>query len=174
MYLNRRMTALFYLLVLALASLHGQSDLWFRNYYIEDGLPHSRARAIIQDSVGWIWIGTTGGLARFDGISFHNYQLGFPDNGSLTTVSCRWEDSYSRLWIGTESDGLLLFNRSQDRFEHFIHNDTSSNCIGSNYVTSIVSDSSGILWVGTNRGLNRFDPSTGFLTRYLTSYSGTW
>lgn len=162
MNLKRRIIALFQILLLALTSMAGQSELRFKNYYIEDGLPHSRARAVIQDSVGWIWIGTTGGLARFDGISFHNYQLGLPDNvGSLTTVSCLWEDSDSRLWIGTEGDGLALFDRSGDRFENFVYKDTGSNCISSSYVTSITSDSSGILWIGTNRGVNRFDPSTG-------------
>lgn len=157
----RRLIATHFAIIIALLSLNGQTELRFKNYFIEDGLPHSRARAIIQDSVGWIWIGTTGGLARFDGTSFKTYQLSSSeDDESLSSVICFWEDAHSRLWIGTEWDGLVLYDRDLDSFEQFVHNDSSSNCISNNQVNSIISDSSGILWIGTNGGVNRFDPAT--------------
>jgi ligand-binding sensor domain-containing protein/signal transduction histidine kinase/DNA-binding response OmpR family regulator len=161
MYLFHRSIAFIYIVLMTLLSVHGQSELRFKNYYIEDGLPHSRARDIIQDSVGWIWIGTTGGLSRFDGISFKNYQLSCSeDPESLSSIRCFWEDNQSRLWIGTEGDGLVLYDRELDRFEHFIHHDTLRNCISSNQVNSITSDAEGILWIATDRGVNRFDPAS--------------
>ena len=157
----RRLFTFLNIILLTLLSLHGQTELRFENYFIEDGLPNSRARAVYQDSVGWIWIGTDGGLSRFDGTSFKTYQLSSSsDDESLSPILCFWEDAYSRLWIGTEGDGLVLYDRSLDRFEYFVHHDSSSNCISSNQVNSITSDSSGIMWIGTNQGVNRFDPAT--------------
>jgi len=63
---------------------------------------------------------------------------------------------------GSEPNGTDWFftDRSLDRFEHFVYHDSSSNCISSNQVNSITSDASGIMWIGTNRGVNRFDPAT--------------
>ena len=82
--------------------------------------------------------------------------------GEETTFSiwCIWEDADSRLWIGTENQGLLLYERDLDRFKRYIHNDSCNNCISSNQVYSITSDSSGIMWIGTADGLNQFDPVT--------------
>ena len=158
----RKLIAAKILLLFALLNLIGQSELRFKNYFIEDGLPHSRVREVYQDSTGWIWIGTVGGLSRFDGISFKTYQLGnSPDDETLPSIICFWEDSDSRLWIGTEGDGLVRYDRKLDQFVQFVHHDSSSNCISSNQVNSITADSSGIMWIATNRGLNRFDPVTG-------------
>ena len=161
MCLMRRLFAFLHIIFLTLLSLHGQTELRFENYYIEDGLPHSRARAVYQDSIGFIWIGTLGGLSRFDGTSFTTFPLSnAEDDQSLSSILCIWEDTYSRLWIGTEGDGLVLYDRSLDRFEHFVYHDSSNNCISNNQVNTITSDSSGIMWIGTNLGVNRFDPAT--------------
>ncbi|MFO7670318.1 MAG: two-component regulator propeller domain-containing protein, partial [Bacteroidales bacterium] len=155
----RRIIFTIQMIMVALISLYGQPDLRFENYYIEDGLPHSRTSTIFQDRTGWIWIGTAAGLSRFDGTSFKTFPLGNPsDEGSSSHIYCIWEDSDSMLWIGTENSGLVLYDRSMDRFRSFMHNDSSSNCISSNIVYSITSDSSGIMWIGTAGGLNRFDP----------------
>lgn len=158
MSLTRRIALAIQILMLGLA-LKGQTDLRFENYYIEDGLPHSRARAIYQDSVGWIWVGTAGGLSRFDGTSFKTYPLVKPSGEeSTSSIICFWENSDSVIWIGTERNGLALYNRKLDRFDSFSQNDSSNNCISNNEVHSITSDSSGIMWIGTSGGLNRFDP----------------
>ena len=45
----------------------------FRNFSIEDGLPQSTIYDIHQDSKGFIWFGTQGGVAKFNGIEFVNY-----------------------------------------------------------------------------------------------------
>lgn len=141
--------------------LNGQTDLRFENYYLEDGLPHSRASIVFQDTIGWIWIGTQGGLARFDGISFKTYLGGnSPGDEAPSWVFDIWEESPSRLWLATLNNGLFLYDRSLDQFKNFRHHDTCENCISSNNVYSIAVDSSGIVWIGTTGGLNRFDPST--------------
>ena len=157
----RRILLSLQMILVVMQSMQGQSELRFDNYYLEDGLPNSRARTVFQDSIGWIWVGTGGGLSRFDGISFKTYQLdNYPGEETTFSIWCIWEDADSRLWIGTENQGMVLYQRDLDRFKHYIHNDSCSNCISSNQVYSITSDSSGIMWIGTAGGLNRFDPVT--------------
>jgi len=134
------------LVLFSFLDLNGQADIRFENYHIEDGLPHSRANVTLQDHKGWIWFGTIGGLSRFDGLEFRNYPLDGPSTtGASVGVSCLWEDNDSILWIGTDVAGLVRYERSLDRFTFFIKSDTCDNCISSNNVHSIVSDSSGVL-----------------------------
>ncbi len=156
----RRIYFTIQMILLTLFALNGQTDLRFDNYYLEDGLPHSRTNVVYQDTIGWIWVGTEGGLARFDGTSFKPYLIGNASDDPSSWVLCIWEDADSGLWVGTLNTGLFRYNRSLDRFDNFSYNDTCSNCISSNQVYSITSDSSGIMWIGTGGGLNRFDPAT--------------
>ncbi len=146
------------LVAFSFLALNGQADIRFENYHIEDGLPHSRTRVSLQDSKGWIWFGTSGGLSRFDGLEFKNYPLDGPSStGASVIVNCLWEDADSTLWIGTNVTGLVRYERILDRFTYFTQNDSCNNCISSNMVNSIASDSSGVLWLGTENGLNRFE-----------------
>lgn len=149
------------LVVFSFLELNGQADIRFENYHIENGLPHSRSTATLQDSKGWIWFGTDGGLSRFDGLEFENYPLdGTSSTGASVIVNCLWEDADSTLWIGTNVAGLVRYERNLDRFTYYTYNETCNNCISSNQVYSIVSDSSGVIWLGTDNGLNSFVPGT--------------
>jgi serine phosphatase RsbU (regulator of sigma subunit)/ligand-binding sensor domain-containing protein len=83
----------------------------FRSFSVAEGLAQSRVFAITQDSKGFIWAGTAGGLSRFNGKTFRNYFLedGLPDNRINSLCS-----SPGYLWIGT-SRGLCSWNGQ--RFE---------------------------------------------------------
>jgi signal transduction histidine kinase/ligand-binding sensor domain-containing protein/CheY-like chemotaxis protein len=145
----------------AMILLQGQGNIRFENYRIEDGLPHSIINCVYQDHTGWIWIGTTSGLARFDGYSFSTYMLeNKASEEALSMVNCLWEDADFNLWIGTEYSGLVRYNPGLEEFTYFSHSDSSQNCISSNLVHSIKTDSSGVMWLATENGLNRFDPET--------------
>ena len=69
-----------------------------------NGLPTGEANTALQTSDGYVWIGSYGGLIRFDGTTFHNYSEGgvFPSSGIRTL----FEDSKGRLWIGTNDMGV--------------------------------------------------------------------
>jgi len=149
------------MIMVAMMILKGQSNIRFENYQIEDGLPHSIINCVYQDNTGWIWVGTGSGLSRFDGYSFNTYLLGNSlPGGALSMINCFWEDADSRLWIGTEDAGLVWYDPDLDQFTHFNYNDSSSNCISSDLVHSITADSSEVMWLATENGLNRFDPKT--------------
>jgi signal transduction histidine kinase/ligand-binding sensor domain-containing protein/CheY-like chemotaxis protein len=73
-----------------------------RTWSVSDGLPQSSITSIAQDRDGFLWMGTFGGLVRFDGVQFRTFS---PDNEPAFTsksVLQVWSDRSDRLWISTE------------------------------------------------------------------------
>ncbi len=66
-----RLLAFIFVFIISISTYAQQYN--FINYSIEDGLVQSQIRAINQDSDGYLWIGTLGGLSKFDGINFENF-----------------------------------------------------------------------------------------------------
>ena len=77
-------------------------DLAGRRWGKEEGLPHNDVTAVLQTRDGYLWVGTPGGLARFDGVKFD--LLGLPDGRSneVLCVTALCEDTTGRLWIGSQ------------------------------------------------------------------------
>ena len=75
-------------------------------YNDRNGLPTGEANDIIQTSNGYIWIGSYGGLIRYNGSDFKNFSI----NGELSFPAVRslFEDSSGRLWIGTNDSGVFF------------------------------------------------------------------
>src|SRR5436190_23415053 len=84
------------------AMLADLADLSFDNLGAREGLPHDSVYAFTQDSAGYLWIATFGGLARFDGYRMRAYThdpnnpASIPDNNIRVLLPA--EDG--RLWIG--------------------------------------------------------------------------
>ncbi|MBI1305277.1 MAG: hypothetical protein GC181_01535 [Bacteroidetes bacterium] len=80
----------------------------FRQFGLAEGVPQSQVYDILNDSRGFLWLGTRGaGISRFDGRSFRNYQSG---QGLINNfVNCLYEDSNGDIWIGTQA-GVSCFN----------------------------------------------------------------
>lgn len=102
----------FLLLVFFVLSLKGQ-PYYFRQYQADDGLSHNTANRIIQDRLGFIWIGTKGGLDRFDGNSFKNIPLNPKRAGANNVVSLR-EDHSGTIWVGTRVGLFRLSPQNED------------------------------------------------------------
>ncbi|MCZ4410314.1 triple tyrosine motif-containing protein [Cryomorphaceae bacterium 1068] len=93
-------------------------NLSFEIYGIEDGLSQSLVTSVIQDEKGYIWVGTKGGLNRFDGNSFKQFknddQTPFTLPGDY--IVDLFIDKEKRLWVSTQNDGLCYFNPSIEGF----------------------------------------------------------
>ena len=64
-------------------------------------------------------------------------------------------------WIGTYGTGLSLLDAGTGNFiDHFHHNPSDSRSLSNDYIYDVFTDASGILWIGTNAGLDKFDPLT--------------
>ena len=79
------------------------------SWQVDDGLPQSTVRSIVQAQDGYMWLGTAGGLVRFDGMKFHVFQ---PDNTPglpSSRILSLFEDRRGTLWIGTEEGHLVRY-----------------------------------------------------------------
>ena len=154
-----RYILLFYFLIASI-SFQAQKILNFEKLSIEDGLSSSRANAIIQDSKGYIWIGTWNGLNRYDGYTFKTYIPDYKDSTTLTNreVVALIEDSHENIWIGTTS-GLSCLNPRNDKI-------TSYNF--KNRIISLLEGSDGNIWIGTwGGGLHILNVKTGQFERHF-------
>ncbi|WP_041401581.1 two-component regulator propeller domain-containing protein [Salinispira pacifica] len=122
---------------------------------IQDGLINSNVSSIIQDDRGFMWIGTTEGLNRFDGYEFRSFTYIPFDTNSLSQsqIQTMHLDSRDNLWVGTYG-GLNRLNTLTEDVESFEHNADDDTSLSSNLIISILRDSQERLWVGTSNGLN--------------------
>ena len=92
----------------------------FSHLNVENGLPDNTVYHFLQDSKGFMWLGTRNGITVFDGIRTINYQHNDQDKNSLSGnfITRILEDSDHQIWIGN-SAGIDLFNRSGNNFKHF-------------------------------------------------------
>ncbi|MCE3260098.1 MAG: ATPase [Bacteroidetes bacterium] len=79
----------------------------FVNFTVEDGLIQSQAMHIVQDKNKYLWIGTEGGLCKFDGKTFVKYSLqdGLVSN-FINRLLC---DAEGKIWIATKR-GISIFD----------------------------------------------------------------
>ena len=137
----------------------------FQNYTTDNGLPNAVVTAITEDGDGFLWIGTQGGLARWDGYHFRTYVPVLKDTGSLPDnwILALRTDRQGRLWIGTQSGGLARYDREHDRFIRF---SVDSIDLSKAMIRDIVDDVNGGLWIATSVGLGRLDQSTGAFNHF--------
>ena len=115
-------------------------------------LPGNKVYCIISDSSGVLWIGTNGGLVRFDGINWNIYNTsnsGLPNNN----VSSITFDSEKNMWIGTRGGGVAKYNGID--WEIFNTSNTDYG-VNSNKIFTIVIDSVGNKWIGTDAGISKY------------------
>ncbi len=124
---------------------------------------------VMQDQDGFLWFGTNGsGLFRYDGISLKAFKTG-PGSISDNYVFALFEDSEGIIWIGTRN-GLNAYNKLTGKITIFRHDPDNENSIGHDAFAwggaSIWESSTGEIWAGTMRGLNRYDKRKKEFTRY--------
>jgi len=117
------------------------------NYFgKEQGLEQSSVMFVVEDKLGFIWLGTPTGVYRFDGQEFRlfNQQNSGLSNGFVTAMLV---DERGGLWVGTES-GLSKYNPKLERFTPLVNKELSNT-----YIWSVFQDKSNQLWVGTGSDL---------------------
>lgn len=128
----------------------------FHHYDLKDGLPGRNIHAMLQDSRGYMWFGTSDGLCRFDGYSFTTYQSNPSDSSSLSfnAVFCLMEDQQGRLWVGTGGGGINVYDWKTERFFTLKHQAGKKGSLSNDYVLDLLQDKEGRIWAATNEGLN--------------------
>jgi ligand-binding sensor domain-containing protein len=127
-------------------------DVWRQ----PQGLPQNSVITLIQTRDGYIWVGTRGGVARFDGTRFTVFDDA--NRGQLRENEV-WalaeEDTgppapsdHSPVWIATYGGGVSRY--AAGRFTVF----TKKEGLIDDYATALCSDRHGGMWIGTDRGLS--------------------
>ena len=111
-----------YILLLLMLPLPvaGRDNISFRRFSVNDGLSQNTVRAIAQDALGNIWLGTQNGLNRYDGYTIQRYFANSKDSTSLSdnTICSLFYSNDGPLWIGTTSS-LSCFDFSKNHFHNY-------------------------------------------------------
>ncbi|MDE6764233.1 MAG: hypothetical protein K2J73_11240, partial [Oscillospiraceae bacterium] len=94
--------------LLCAVSVSAEEFPYVRTVFNErSGLPTGEANDVLQTFDGYVWVGSYGGLIRYDGSEFRNFSA----EGILPSSSVRmlFEDSFGRLWIGTNDAGVFVY-----------------------------------------------------------------
>jgi ligand-binding sensor domain-containing protein len=119
--------------------------------------------ALYEDKSKNLWIGTQYGLNRYipESDSFERI-FSKPENGhnlsghsafqpgslSSNSIKAIVEDRQGNLWVGTENEGLNLYEPTNESFTHFTHSN-SINSLSHNNIRKLIIDRDGVLWIGT-------------------------
>ncbi|HWU77027.1 MAG TPA: ATP-binding protein [Rhodanobacter sp.] len=132
----------------------------FRRFGIADGLPGGPVYAVTQDRNGLMWFASAGGLIRYDGMNFKTFRhvTDDPDSLPFNAIYTLLVDRDNTIWAGGISDGLIAYDQADGHFRHWVHSERQSESLSSNEVWSIAQTAEGLLWVGTEAGLDRMRP----------------
>jgi len=139
-------------------------DYRFEHLTIEDGLSENSVLSIYQDSRGFLWFGTIGGLNRYDGYNFKIFKNNANDSSSIggNYIVVITEDNDNNLWIGTYQGGLNRFVRDNETFIRYGNGEKQRKGLSDNSAISIFHDSHDRFWVGTIKGgINLLNRETG-------------
>lgn len=137
-----------------------------------EGLPNPAVTALTQDQAGFLWVGTQGGLARYDGFRFRTYiaDPDAPDSLPDNFILALHEDPQGALWVGTFTAGLARLDPTRSQFRRL---SVGPDGLPNATVNSIADDGAGGLWVATHGGLAHVDPASWRVTRVLQAHDGS-
>lgn len=144
--------------------VEGRDDIRVVHVPVGNGPVPRQVHQIVQDNQGFLWFSSQDGLKRYDGYEFKTYRPDTKKSNSLSGVfiNSLFKDRFGMLWIGSDTY-LDSYDPKTGTFRHFegIHSQ----------VYDINQDREGSMWLATNDGLLRLEPTTGRTIRYRNSPS---
>lgn len=143
---------IFFLLLLFSIKANSQEipELIFRTITNRDGLSSDIAQCIYQDSRGFMWFGTNGGICRYDGYRVKHYSIDCDRVFLNRKINNITEGPDQTLWIATDK-GLLFMSLSDGSFRKPARKELSDL-----EVTTLLRSHNGDIWIGTANGLKRY------------------
>lgn len=133
-------------------------------------LSHNIALTIQRDMNGVLWIGTRSGLNILDESNgvFYHYKYNPTDINSLSNdfIYSMCEDRNGSLWFGTINGGVNKLVSMRKEFNLYKNRLREAECDGVLDIRAIYEDNDGLLWIGTECGLNRYDRDSGKLLHF--------
>jgi ligand-binding sensor domain-containing protein/serine phosphatase RsbU (regulator of sigma subunit) len=140
---KRTLPAVFFLFFFCFFSsftLRAQT-FYFENYGVKEGLAQSSVYSIIQDNKGAVWMGTSAGASRFDGLTFENFT--FSKGMAENAVRAIFQTRDNKIWFGHTGGGISRFDGK--KFGKI----TNVKLLTGKDISSIYQDSEGQVWLGT-------------------------
>jgi len=128
---------------------------------------------MVQDKDGLFWIGTEGGgLFCYDGNEIQRIKINEKEK-SFEIVPSVFVDSKGLIWGLVLSQGLFSYDKDTGFWKNYTSEEKNPNSLTSNEINKssnlIVEDKDGLIWIGTNEGLNSYDKKTNKFIRYKHS-----
>lgn len=127
--------------------------------------------ALCADRSGSLWIATTGGLQVYNP-RMNTFSTYTKENGKLSSniITSLYYGHNNNLLVGT-NEGLMILNLSTTEKKLFTGNSTNIKTFTNDYITNVMQDSRGLIWVGTREGVNVLDLANDSLN-YITTSEG--
>lgn len=151
----------------------------FTRIGLEQGLSQSSVYAIIQDAKGFLWLGTQDGINKYDGYKFvasrsseNTMSSGNAIRGALPSgwITQIVRDKFNNLWVASNGGGLSHIQRDSNRATLMplltdaraltsppLSQSAALSVLQSGFVTALLADKYGKLWIGTDKGLHSLD-----------------
>jgi len=142
------------------SNLLGNPNYSFKHYNINNGLSQNSVHFILQDRLGFMWIGTKDGLNRFDGSSFKTFRFS-PEGVLRDNIFYHiLEDKNGRIWVSTDG-GIYIYDPKTEQFDLFDAIAGFDKAIDG-MVSDFVQDKDGDIWISIEeKGVFHYDYSGG-------------
>ena len=138
-------------------------NIWYR----QNGLPANAVNVVLQTRDGYLWLGTSAGLFRFDGARFERVSTDPEDLKNRETISALCEGRDGSLWVGTANNQLCRLKDGK------ILRYSDADGVMSRNVITVFESKGGRFWLGTSFGLYEFKDgkfvSTEIDPKYITA-----
>ena len=141
-------------------------SLYFDKITNQSGLSNNKVNCILQDTRGFIWLGTDDGLNRYDGNNFTIFrnQPANPHSVSGNMITDLLEDKSGILWIATADGGLTKYDyrlSPVNQFVQYKHHPSDTASIPVNVLNALLEDHNDNLWIATSgAGVLKFNKET--------------
>jgi diguanylate cyclase (GGDEF)-like protein len=143
-------------------------------------IPRAVVATLAQDRTGFIWLATGDGLVRYDGYRFKPIEAtdSDPIQRNLGWIRALFAGNDGRMWIGTESRGLAVYDPIKDTVQIVgnVHlSSTPDRSAAHSAIRALAQDQDGSIWIGsTGAGLSRYDTKHHSFTSFQgASLAGT-
>ena len=131
-------------------------NLSFNSLSTTDGLSQSEVKCIVKDKYGYLWMGTSDGLNRYDGYTFEIFRNNPRDSNSVTnnTIQDLQVDALGNIWINT-IQGLSVYDIDKNFFFNYKNKSDEPNSISNDDLKRLFLDSDSNMWISTQSGVDR-------------------
>ncbi len=136
----------------------------FYSFSVNNGLPSNNIISLTISKKGQLYVGTESGAAMFDGEKFIPFYASGKEDGSLKggLVETLISSSSGDIWLGSGNGGISILH-GENKFQYL------NTHLSNNRIRGLFEDRSGNIWIGTDDGLNKYNPNTKTLKIYNTS-----